>query len=277
MTNSELEKAYRTVQPAVREAGMMVKGIRKRGDFSVRTKPDDSPVTSADEQANEFLTLAIKSHFPDHVVIGEEDHDKYYPAGTEYIWYIDPIDGTRSYINGSSHYYVLAGLVHKGIPVLGLHYRPEKDEMITGWTGNPPLLLNGKKTSKPLEYSSSFDEKSKVYMKTGNEHIRDALRAKGLSKAGYAPGMVDMIAPLFGLSDGFISYRSTAYWDLAAPAAIMNAAGFRHAGSPGGLHIPVLFNDGSIRTHFYYNLPPDTPDSLISDVAAIRKAFEGRE
>jgi 3'-phosphoadenosine 5'-phosphosulfate (PAPS) 3'-phosphatase len=76
--------------------------------------------------------------------------------------------------------------------------------------------------------------------------------------------MIDMLGSLYGVSNGYISYRPTAYWDLCAPAALLRASGYKLAGEAGDN--AVLFNDGTISTNFYYCLPPDTPEAFIKEL-----------
>ncbi len=275
MTSEDYEKRFTILKPVIRNAGKEVKRLRDEGLLTQRIKVDGSPVSSADEWANQFLRNAIEQHFPNEVVIGEEDENKSYPPGTDLVWYIDPIDGTKSYLEGKNDYYVLIGLTYKGIPVFGLHYRPETAELIYGWPGQRPASVNlSGRPSKPMKPISDWSFEPRIYLKSYDIALREAIKSYGVKRARYAPGMVDMVAPLFGMAEGFASYRKSAYWDLAAPAAIMNAAGFRHASQANDLHKTVLFNDGSWNTDFYYNLPPSSPDSFIEHLVKVRREFQ---
>src|SRR4051812_11665542 len=73
------------------------------------------PVTAADRAAENTMRALIQRHFPDHGIIGEEYGDEH--ADAEYVWVLDPIDGTKSFINGMPTWGTLIGLLRFGEPV----------------------------------------------------------------------------------------------------------------------------------------------------------------
>lgn len=104
-----------------------------RADFKVELKEDQSPVTIADKNTEEILRNHISKNFPDHGIIGEEfgsetDHG-------EWVWTVDPIDGTRSFIRGLPFYSILISLLHHGEPVIGIVSFPALGETYWGVKG----------------------------------------------------------------------------------------------------------------------------------------------
>lgn len=98
-----------------------------RNPLAVQHKSDDSPVTEADKKTESFIREALEKHFPDHGIFGEEFGQK---TGTsDYLWVIDPIDGTRSFISGMPLYGMLIALLIKGKPTMGIVRMPELDEV----------------------------------------------------------------------------------------------------------------------------------------------------
>ncbi len=274
MQFSELQRRFQAIKPLIHEAGQMVKKIRKSGSFHVHTKEDGSPVTNADIEANSFLRNGLENLFPGEAMIGEEDSDKAYEAGSPLVWYIDPIDGTRTFVQGGSHYYILIGLVADGEPILGLHYRPETGELLYGWKGSYPKIENLNDHSvSGTQTRLTWPDTPRIFLKTNNGALRNVLADLNVERAGYAPGMVDMVAPLFGIADGFVTFRRTAYWDLAAPAAIMASAGFIGPQHHKNGSLPFSFNDGNHKTDLYYSLPPDSPADFIAHIHELRKRF----
>jgi inositol-phosphate phosphatase / L-galactose 1-phosphate phosphatase / histidinol-phosphatase len=89
-----------------------------RQPCSVNIKQDKSPVTIADRAVEEALRSIITKHYPDHGIIGEEFDAVQDDA--DYIWVLDPIDGTRSFMSGKPTFGTLIALLYKGVPVLGL-------------------------------------------------------------------------------------------------------------------------------------------------------------
>jgi histidinol-phosphatase len=101
-----------------------------RPDF----KSDDTPVTVADRQAEALIRSRIASRYPRHAIVGEEygtDGD----AQASHRWFIDPIDGTKSFVRGVPLYAVLIGLVIEGVVEVGAAYFPALDEMVAAATG----------------------------------------------------------------------------------------------------------------------------------------------
>lgn len=110
----------------------------------VEIKPDHTPVTQADKEAEEIIRAKIQRHFPDHEVMGEEGGTK--KGDARYRWIIDPIDGTKTFICGVPFYGVLIGVEVEGKPSVGVIYMPAFDEMISAATGQG-CTWNGRKAS----------------------------------------------------------------------------------------------------------------------------------
>ncbi|MGV7222548.1 MAG: inositol monophosphatase family protein [Nitrospinales bacterium] len=100
-----------------------------RSDLYVELKVDRSPVTIADKKAEEYLRKKISRDFPDHGIIGEEFGEE--NSSREWVWTIDPIDGTRSFIHGIPLFSTLLSLLHNGEPVMGIICLPALKE--TAW------------------------------------------------------------------------------------------------------------------------------------------------
>ena len=100
-----------------------------RTDLTIESKSDLSPVTIADQKAEEILRKKISRAYPDHGIIGEEFGEE--NSQSEWVWTIDPIDGTRSFIRGLPLFATLISLLHKGDPVMGIITLPALGE--TAW------------------------------------------------------------------------------------------------------------------------------------------------
>ncbi len=123
------------------EAG---KGIADRFNsrsFSVEAKDDGSPVTEADQEAERYLRDCIAREFPEHGIIGEEFGAK--GTNQEFIWVLDPIDGTKSFVHGVPLFGTLIGLLYRKRPVIGLIHQPVLGRMATG--DNRHAWLNGER------------------------------------------------------------------------------------------------------------------------------------
>lgn len=104
-----------------------------RHSFAVDAKADASPVTVADRATEAQMRAEIARRFPDHGILGEEYGTENLDA--EFVWVIDPIDGTKSFVSGHPMWGMLLGLLHNGVPVLGAIGMPALAEVIWGGRG----------------------------------------------------------------------------------------------------------------------------------------------
>jgi inositol-phosphate phosphatase/L-galactose 1-phosphate phosphatase/histidinol-phosphatase len=111
-----------------------------RTPVAVDDKPDATPVTIADREAELRMRALIEARFPAHGIVGEE-HGRV-RDGAEWVWTLDPVDGTKSFISGVPLFCTLIGLVHRGRPVLGVVDQPVTRERWLGAAGRG-TTLNG--------------------------------------------------------------------------------------------------------------------------------------
>jgi len=123
-------------------------------------KADDSPVTVADRETEQFLRDAISARFPGHAVLGEEYGET--GAGASHRWILDPIDGTRSFVRGMPLYGVMIGLEREGQPVLGVVNIPAMNELVAAaqglgcrWNGRPCRVSQVGKLKESLLLASA--------------------------------------------------------------------------------------------------------------------------
>jgi myo-inositol-1(or 4)-monophosphatase len=114
-------------------AGRVTLGYYQTG-LRVDRKADQTPVTVADVKSEEQIRSRIEKQYPGHAIVGEEFGAKG-SAGATHRWWIDPIDGTTSFMRGVPLYSVLLGLEIEGRAEVGVAYFPALDEMIAAATG----------------------------------------------------------------------------------------------------------------------------------------------
>ena len=117
---------------------VIARHFRTRVD--VDDKDDASPVTIADRQAEERMRAILEAEVPDHGILGEEYGTV--RGDAEWVWVLDPVDGTRAFITGLPIFGTLIGLCHRGRPVLGIIDQPILHERWLGHAG-APSTLNG--------------------------------------------------------------------------------------------------------------------------------------
>ena len=111
-----------------------------RRDLAVDDKTDLSPVTGADREAEAAMRDILRAAFPEHGIYGEELGKVRIDA--EYVWVLDPIDGTQSFVTGKPLFGTLIALTRRGVPVLGVMDAPALNERWIGIAGRP-TTFNG--------------------------------------------------------------------------------------------------------------------------------------
>ena len=95
-------------------------------DLEVEYKGEgkNDPVTAVDKESQDYLVRAILDRFPDHGIVGEEDEEKEDSAAPDIVWVLDPLDGTKNFINGLPVFACSVGVLHRGTPVAGALHIP---------------------------------------------------------------------------------------------------------------------------------------------------------
>ncbi|MFA6022093.1 MAG: histidinol-phosphatase [Rhodospirillales bacterium] len=140
-----------------------------RTPVDVDDKADASPVTIADREAETAMRSLIMAAFPEHGILGEEHGP--HNTDAEYVWVLDPIDGTKAFITGKPSFGTLIALCRNGVPILGIIDQAITSERWIGGRGHP-TTLNG----QPVR-TRSCDALAKTYAyTTGPEYFDDATR-----------------------------------------------------------------------------------------------------
>ncbi|MGQ5702065.1 3'(2'),5'-bisphosphate nucleotidase CysQ [Sandaracinobacteroides sp. A072] len=220
--------------PAMREAGALIERLRASG-VTHRDKTDKSPVTEADEAAERLLANAIRALDPVAVIIGEEAAeagDK--PQAGRRFWLIDPLDGTRDYVEGGQDYSVNIGLVEDGVPTLGLVLHPPSETL---WTGSPGLGAWKESRGGARARIHARSLSSPPVVVTSRSHLDDRTKAwvAALANAESRPSGSSLKFCLLaeGLADIYPRFGPTSEWDTAAADAILRAAGGITLGTDG--------------------------------------------
>ncbi|MGG5890470.1 histidinol-phosphatase [Falsiroseomonas sp. HC035] len=127
-------------EAAAEAAGAVIRPLF-RSALLVEAKGDASPVTEADRAAERAIRALLAVNLPGHGVIGEEYGETNPDA--EWVWVLDPIDGTRAFVTGRPLFGTLIGLLHHGVPVLGLIDQPTTGERWIGVAGQPTTFRSG--------------------------------------------------------------------------------------------------------------------------------------
>jgi len=127
-----MEKFLETALTAARAAAQVALGYY-RGEFEIELKEDQTPVTVADRKAEDIIRSTLLEAFPKHGFYGEESGKR--QANAEYLWLVDPIDGTKSFVGGYGMWSTQIALMHRGELVLGVSSAPASREIAWGAKG----------------------------------------------------------------------------------------------------------------------------------------------
>ena len=194
----------------------------------VISKDDLSPVTIADQSAHDIIMKALKDITPSVSVISEEGmHD----TGTnpDYFWLVDPLDGTKGFIKGDKDYTVNIGLIHCGVPILGVVYAPALGELYAGGIGLGAVKYNDDLgTEKEIRVRKILREGLTVFVShyEGTTPKRDEFLARfKVEKVIKRSSSIKQCLVAAGKGDLSFRFQFIYEWDLAAVDAILRGAG----------------------------------------------------
>ncbi|MBA5866783.1 MAG: 3'(2'),5'-bisphosphate nucleotidase CysQ [Nitrospira sp. CR1.3] len=148
-----MERELRLLVESVREAGARALELARSG-FEVKTKKDRSPVTTADLEVDRILHEMQQTHFPEDGWLSEESPDDLGRLDRERVWIVDPIDGTRAFVNKLQEFCISAALVEKGAPLAAVIFNPSTGELFSAIRGQG-LLVNGAPAAEPRSHECS--------------------------------------------------------------------------------------------------------------------------
>jgi len=215
------------VTPLIREAGALVMRVYAT-DFQVEIKGDESPVTVADQLAEKAIFEGLKRIAPDIPVVGEEAASAGdIPDVSSRFWLVDPIDGTKEFINRNGEFTVNIALVDQGVPVLGLVLAPALDTLYAGGAGLGAWVeVGGQRRAihaRPVPVDGLTVVGSRHH---GNDTAVDAFLAGRKVAAHRMVGSSLKLCLLAeGLADVYPRFGRTMEWDTAAGDAVLRAAG----------------------------------------------------
>ena len=215
----------------------------------------DGPVTKADLAANHYILERLQSELgqEDFGYLSEETFDvkKAEPVAKSYVWIIDPLDGTRDFIDKTGEYGMHIALAHKSRPIIGIVAIPEAQKVYFASKDNGTFVETKDGTIKPIKVSERQAIED-LYLIVSRSHrddrfqkLIDSLPFKGKKYMGGVGGKISTL--LEQESDVYISLsgKSAAKdWDFAAPELILTEAGGKFTYVNGDR---VLYNQGDVK------------------------------
>ncbi len=199
-------------------------------------KGDGSPVTCADQGAEELIEQRLKAITPEVPFIGEEGYEAGKRADlsqSEYFWLVDALDGTRAFVKGQSEFTVNIALIHNQAPVIGVIYAPEKGELYAGFTeenGNAEAVRVNEDTENEKSIRVRKMPNKGLAITTGGTHgegqkYQDLLESLKVEKIIRMSSSLKICAVASGKADLYPRFGAICEWDIAAGHAILKAAG----------------------------------------------------
>lgn len=212
---------------AARNAGDLIQRSAENLDrISIQHKSQHDFVSEVDFKAEQEIIKIIRNAYPDHAILAEESGEH---EGNDYVWVIDPLDGTTNFLHGFPQYAVSIALKVKGKVELGVIYDPSRDELFTaerggGATLNSRRIRVGRQANlQTALLGTGFPFRDDEHLDTYLAMLKPLCSATaGIRRAGSAA--LDLAYVACGRLDGFweIGLKE---WDMAAGVLMIQEAG----------------------------------------------------
>jgi myo-inositol-1(or 4)-monophosphatase len=221
------EEYLKFAQSLAKKGGKILRdNFGKLDESQIEVKGYKDVVTVFDKKVEQMYVKAIRGKYPDHGIIGEEGTSD--NPDKEFVWVLDPLDGTRNYTIQVPFYATVICLMHNNEPVVGVIYIPEINKLYYAKKGGG-AFLNGKKihvsdVSKLAESSVLYCHKAKEELIKNAEKYAAKLKllAKGADRLRTAGGEMGLVAE--GLCEVYL-LDGLPIWDLVAGVLIIREAG----------------------------------------------------
>jgi myo-inositol-1(or 4)-monophosphatase len=226
-----LAELEREAVAMAREAGQMLMGYFG-GPLSVeyKDKRQSDPVTDADHATQAFLKGRIAAAFPDHAVVGEEDAESSEEPLPEFVWVLDPLDGTRNFSQGLPVFACSIGVLRAGVPVVGAIFLP--------WPGGDGTVLHARagggafRDDEPLgKLDAPVPESRRLTGLPGGFGYRLTFNESMRGRSGETRQIGSIAYELAMTATGVYQYSaltgSLSLWDVAGGSLIVAEAGGR--------------------------------------------------
>lgn len=219
-----------------KQAGNKILEISKNGDLKTREKGLKDVLTIADTTSEDIIVDGIKKNFSNDTIIAEENHS-YIDKISEYMWAVDPLDGTSNYSRGIPTYCVSIGYMKNGIPEGGAIYIPTTDELYVCEKGKG-AYCNGKKLQ--VSNTSSL-EKSLCTIGFNNRYPEMVdmfceIHKNAMKEMANVEKLFSTVISLCYVASGKIEAHMELYcflWDICAAALLIEEAGGKVSGIDG--------------------------------------------
>lgn len=207
---------------AAKKAGEVILSYYK-SEYEIKEKGYHNPVTTADKEADNILKNILMNKRPNYGWLSEETVDSKIRLKKDKVWIVDPLDGTKEFIEGVPNFVVSIGLVQNKIPILGVLYNPVTDELFSA-KKNLGAHLNSSKIrcgkNKPFSELIMLNSRSESKRGLWDLYKNSFKKLRPIGSVAYKLGLV---AAKKG--DVFATLRPKNEWDVCAGICIINESG----------------------------------------------------
>ena len=214
------------------EAGDVIMAVYDGPDFAVRSKSDASPVTEADEAADRLISAGLRAAFPDVVLITEEQADSHAMVASTFL-IVDPLDGTKEFVQRRGDFTVNIAYVENGVPLRGVVYAPAKGRLFYTLADGRAVEEFGEMAKDTIgeqrTISVSVPDNAGLMVVASKSH-RDAATDDYIGKYATrdmtsAGSSLKFCLIATGEADLYPRLGRTMEWDTAAGDAVLRGAG----------------------------------------------------
>ena len=217
-----METILNDVVLAIKDAGKIILRYYK-SEFEVKQKGIGNPVTQADIETDEFLKKILTKKYPDFGWLSEETKDSAERLEKEHVWVVDPLDGTKEFVEGVPNFAISIGLVEKGEPILGVIYNPVLKDLYTAIKGTG-MYFNGKSTS--LCKNSNLLEMNILNSRTETKRgLWEPYKSNFKELVPYGSIALKLAMVAANQADFVGSLQPKNEWDICAGHCLINEAG----------------------------------------------------
>jgi 3'(2'), 5'-bisphosphate nucleotidase len=242
-----MEKELEIAKHLARDAGRILLDFY-RSEVQVQWKGHDDPVTAADRAANEMLVRELHRRFPDDAILSEELPDDPLRLKKDRVWMVDPMDGTKQFIERIDEFAVMIGLAIEGEAKMGVVYQPSLDRMFYATPGGG-AFIEERWTTKRLQVVSLNDPAKMIAAMSRSHHsptVDQLYNRLGITqqiRSGSVGLKFGLIAE--GRAHLYTHLGSrTNQWDTCGPEAILREAGGVVTDTTGAW---LRYNDSQVR------------------------------
>jgi 3'(2'), 5'-bisphosphate nucleotidase len=218
-----------------RKAGRAILDVARGGELGVKLKSDETPLTKADQASHDIIVSALRTKTPDVPIISEEDTARVSAedrAGYKKFWIVDPLDGTKEFIQNRPDYTVNIALISSRQPVLGVVYAPARDWLYFGRTNPDGTFLAFKQVGEnntpqalPLPENAHDDIVAVRSRSHAVDGELDVLARFAPAKTISVGSSLKFCLLAEGQADVYFRASPTWEWDTAAGDAVLRAVG----------------------------------------------------